>query len=196
MPPLRTPAWRTQPGHLNIACERPPPRASARQGESPIDTRPQHPAFRRAAPLLRRPPLKAAICLAGLAYVDGLLIGGLSRAVQRLSRKAPPGLAWWQGLLAPLTLGGVAMAGEWLFQTLQPRTGLGRDGRRRSKRLLHRALLFVLRAAGATGTALCRGAAVEAPARNARGPSSAEDAPGGPRGTVVPASWRGMATRA
>ena len=117
---------------------------------------------------LRR-PLKAAVCQAGLAYVYGLVIGGLSMAVQLLSREALPGMTWWQWILAPLALGDAAMGGELLVQTLQNRTGLGDYGHSRSKRLIHLALLFALLAAFAAGTALYRLAAVDAPQRMATG---------------------------
>lgn len=117
-------------------------------------------------------------------------------AAQLLSREALPGMTWWQWILAPLALGGAAMGGEWLVQTLQNRTGLGDYGHSRSKRLIHLALLFALLAVFAAGTAVYRVAAVDAPERTATGLSPAERSPEGPRGEDLPAAPQSMATGA
>ena len=65
--------------------------------------------------MVRRSTIESVSVLLGLAYVYGLIFGGLSLGWQLMFSRELPTLAWWQWLAAPLAVGLVALAGEWLF---------------------------------------------------------------------------------
>jgi hypothetical protein len=92
--------------------------------------------------------------LVALAYVCGLVLGGMGLAWEVMFRGGWPSLNWWQWVLAPLAIGVVAMSAEAVFEVLRRATGFGAPDQSRGKRLAHLLILFAILATVIIGPAM------------------------------------------
>jgi len=89
-----------------------------------------------------------------LAYLYGLVVGGLVLASAWLFRDQLPALEWWQYLLAPLGLGFTALALEGLGEIIAGARGKDHPDVPPWKRSIELVIVFVLLAALILGPAI------------------------------------------